>query len=232
MNPQGYFDSLKDKHITLVAFGDSITESNHWTHGQQNWAQLLESNLYHIFPKRATVINSGISGDSLPGCLERLDRDVLRFQPDIVLVSFGANDCRNEDSEGFRMMYRSMLKKILTAGAKVLTRTPTPWVNMEKGIPMTHRDDGSFVDLESYAKVICEVSKELDVICIDHYSMWMKSFASAYHGEMMLLMGNVIHPNGNGHRRMYYEIAPYFGLPPFHQNDFEHLLWREGEYRV
>lgn len=224
--------ALKEKHVTVVAFGDSITENNHWTLGYKNWVQLMESNFYSIFPKRATTINSGVSGDSLPGCLNRLERDVLRFQPDIVIVSFGANDCANEDPEGFRVMYRDLLKKLLEAGAIVVTRTPTPWVNMETGRIQTHRANGKIIDLERYSAVIREVSAELDVYCIDHYTLWMKSAESMYRGEMMMLMGNSTHPNGNGHRRMYHEIAPHFGMPPFFQNDFEHLLWRDGEYNV
>lgn len=232
MELKNALNTLKEKHVTVVAFGDSITENNHWTMGQQNWVQLLESNLYNIFPKRVTMINSGISGDSLPGCMERLERDVLRFQPDVVIVSFGTNDCSKEDPEGFRIMYRDLLKKLLAAGAIVITRTPIPMINMENGNVLTHRLNGTHIDLERYAAVIREVSAELDIACIDHYTLWMKSAESKYHGEMMMLMGNAIHPNGNGHRRLYHEIAPHFGLPPFHQHDFEHLMWHEKQYNV
>ena len=52
MELKNALNTLKEKHVTVVAFGDSITENNHWTMGQQNWVQLLESNLYNIFPKR------------------------------------------------------------------------------------------------------------------------------------------------------------------------------------
>lgn len=231
MNFATYFDDLKKKHIVLVAFGDSITENNHWVQGQQNWVQLLESNLYNIFPKRATVINSGLSGDSLPECMDRLERDVLRFQPDIVIVSFGANDVLKDQPEEFRKLYRILLKKLLDSGAKVVTRTPTPYISMENGKPVTTWN-GKHLNFAAYACAIREVSEELEVMCIDHFSMWMKSLESKYAGEMMMLMGNFIHPNGNGHRRMYYEMAPYFGLPPFHQNEFEHILWCEGEYHL
>lgn len=219
---------LKDRHITLVAFGDSITANTHWTGGMQNWVQLLESNLYQIFPKGSTVINSGVSGDSLPGCLNRMQRDVLRFDPDIVIVSFGQNDCINNAPEKFRIMYREMLERLKDSGALVVTRTPTPRVNMEDGTLLTLKNNSVFVDMERYSRVIREVSEELEICCIDHYSMWMRSFSSPYRGEMMLLMGNSIHPNGNGHRRMYHEMAPYFGLPIYHQENFEHLLKCEG----
>ena len=223
---------LKDKHVTLVAFGDSITENNNWTLGGRNWVQHLECHINSIFPHRTTVINSGVGGDSLPACFDRLDRDVLRFQPDIVIVSFGTNDCINEDPEGFRTMYRNLLNKIRNAGALVITRTPTPWLNMETGQQLTHRHNGKIIDLERYVSVIKEVSAELDIYCIDHYAYWMKSLKSMYHTEMVMLMGNSVHPNANGHRRLYYEIAPHFGLPQFAQGDFEHILWRDGDYQI
>ena len=232
MDLKNALNGLHDKHVTLVAFGDSITESNHWTLGAKNWVQLLESNLYCIFPKRATVINSGISGDSLPGCLNRLERDVLRFQPDIVIVSFGTNDCSKKDPEGFRELYRDLLQKICGTGAIVVTRTPTPVINMENGSIINLQESSPYHALERYVEVIREVSAELDVYCIDHYNSWMKSAGTKYRGEMMMLMGNSVHPNGNGHRRLYYELAPHFGLPPFHQNDFEHILWRNDDYNV
>lgn len=232
MDLKNALNALKEKHVTLVAFGDSITENNHWTLGLKNWVQLLESNLYCIFPKHPTVINSGLSGDSLPACLDRLERDVLRFQPDVVIVSFGTNDCVKKDPEGFRTMYRELLQKILATGAIVVTRTPTPLINMDNGSIVNLQENSPHCMLERYVEVIREVSAELDVYCIDHYAYWMKSASTKYRGEMMMLMGNTIHPNGHGHRRMYYELAPHFGLPPFHQEDFEHILWCNGDYKV
>ena len=226
-----YFASLEGKHITIVAFGDSITATTHWTHGAMNWVQLLEQNIGTVFRKGATVINSGVGGDNVPKGMARLEWDVLRFQPDIVIVSFGANDAKCCDLEEFRAQYQEMLSKIREQGALIVTRTPTPFINLNDGTELYEMPDlGKIVpyNVEGCADVVRELSKEMGILCIDHYASWKKSLQSIYHGEMMLMMGNSIHPNGEGHRRMYYELAPYFGLSEYFQNDFKNILIEEG----
>lgn len=47
-----------------------------------------------VFPYAPlNIINSGISGQSAPKGLSRLDRDVIRFAPDLAVINFGLNDC-------------------------------------------------------------------------------------------------------------------------------------------
>jgi len=42
--------------------------------------------------KPVNIINSGIGGDNAPGGLARIERDVLRHNPDLCVVNFGLND--------------------------------------------------------------------------------------------------------------------------------------------
>ncbi|MBU4211203.1 MAG: hypothetical protein KKD33_01315 [Verrucomicrobia bacterium] len=63
---------------------------------------------------------------------------------------------------------------------------------------------------------------------VDHYKLWTQSMKSRYAGEMVLLMGNAIHPNANGHRRLYAEIAPLFGAEVKFQYEWEHLLMMQA----
>jgi len=46
--------------------------------------------------KPVNIINSGIGGDSAAGGLARIERDVLRFMPDMCVVNFGLNDVNGE----------------------------------------------------------------------------------------------------------------------------------------
>jgi lysophospholipase L1-like esterase len=41
------------------------------------------------------VINAGVPGDTTASALERLERDVLAYSPDIVLITLGGNDLKN-----------------------------------------------------------------------------------------------------------------------------------------
>lgn len=50
---------------------------------------------------------------------------------------------------------------------------------------------------------------------------------SRYRGELVLLMGNYVHPNANGHLRLFKELAPYFGLESDLQCEISHLLDRQ-----
>ena len=43
-----------------------------------------------------SVVNAGVNGDSAAGGLARLDRDVLRFRPDLCVVNFGLNDVNGD----------------------------------------------------------------------------------------------------------------------------------------
>ena len=48
--------------------------------------------------------------------------------------------------------------------------------------------------------------------------------ASRYHGEMCMLMEDCMHPNANGHRRFYHELAPIFGADLSFQHEWQHIL--------
>ncbi len=55
--------------------------------------RVLQSRLEELFPNTTfSTINAGVSGGNVPQAIERLDRDVLRHTPDLVLVAFGLND--------------------------------------------------------------------------------------------------------------------------------------------
>jgi lysophospholipase L1-like esterase len=41
------------------------------------------------------VINAGVPGDTTARALQRLERDVLSYSPDLVLITLGGNDLKN-----------------------------------------------------------------------------------------------------------------------------------------
>lgn len=69
----------------IVAFGDSYTEG-------------YGARLDEAFPARLEaalgrpVVNKGVSGETAGEALRRLDRDVIRSTPDLVIVEFGVNE--------------------------------------------------------------------------------------------------------------------------------------------
>ena len=81
--------SLKDG-ARIVFFGDSITEGGLF---HKNYVQLVREDLARRFPKTSiSIVNAGISGDTVLDLNARLERDVLAKQPTLVFVYIGIND--------------------------------------------------------------------------------------------------------------------------------------------
>lgn len=127
--------------VVIVCLGDSVTHGCFevfWNEQgnldteyrvQCGYAKQLERTLCALYPAAApTVINAGISGDTATGALKRLDRDVLRFKPDLVTVNFGLNDCTEQDfDKNLRQYKKSMtaiFEKVLAAGSECMLVTP------------------------------------------------------------------------------------------------------------
>lgn len=69
----------------IVCHGDSLTEAADLD-PNYTWPRLLENRL------NLEVINSGIGGDTSGGLLGRFYPDVVRHQPDLVIILGGTND--------------------------------------------------------------------------------------------------------------------------------------------
>lgn len=69
----------------IVAFGDSYTEG-FGASEEQAYPALLSRALDR------TILNKGVSGQTAAEALRRLDRDVIRNNPDVVIVEFGVNE--------------------------------------------------------------------------------------------------------------------------------------------
>ena len=206
------------KHITLVALGDSNTEFNHWSNGR-NFLTMIACNAYTKF-KGITPVNSGHSGDDVKKALARLDRDVLRFHPDVVIVTLGTNDSNSSTLEEFKENYLKLLTILKENVPAVITRTSNPAIDMKTG----YEDPSWNASKPEFMAAIVEISNQLGIPCLDHYSLWKKSIECRYRGELIMLMGNGLHPNEFGHRRFYAELAPLLGLDSDFQCEYTHLL--------
>jgi lysophospholipase L1-like esterase len=69
----------------IVCFGDSLTAGTGAEPGE-DYPSILRAKV------GLPVINAGIQGDTTAAALERLDRDVLRRDPKIVIITLGGND--------------------------------------------------------------------------------------------------------------------------------------------
>jgi lysophospholipase L1-like esterase len=107
----------------IVFLGDSITQ-------QQLYTNYVESYLAARYPElELTFFNAGWGGDTAPGGLQRLDRDVLALAPTLVSICYGMNDGKYAALGGdveavFLAGMRGLVSRLRAAGARVVLLTP------------------------------------------------------------------------------------------------------------
>lgn len=105
---------FRDKKI--IAFGDSITEC------VGGWVEMLFAEF------GCDVINAGVGGDTTVHALNRIDSEVIEFDPDVVIVNFGMNDQAFEIDKNknivpideYEQNYRTIIQKLQDCGARVI----------------------------------------------------------------------------------------------------------------
>ncbi|MBQ7372208.1 MAG: SGNH/GDSL hydrolase family protein [Blautia sp.] len=219
LHPYGLDEKgLERRNPIIIAFGDSVTAGHFEFNGQQNKVlQMIQSgqitteqgveivDVRESYPEKfrnklidkfeltsVSMVNAGIAGDNLFSMQNRLHRDVIQIQPDLVLLNASLNwgiECG--DTSSFRQVLEKVVDQILVkTDADVILMTP----NME--IP------GPFVNkLSSLAeRVACirEVAKTKKICLADTYAVWEKYYTCGYPLEKLLANG-LNHPSAEAH---------------------------------
>ncbi len=115
--------------VRIVCLGDELTVSS--SDPAQKWPVLLQHALAEKFPS-VQVFNAGLPGSSTAFTLLRLERDLIPFQPNLVVFSAAfadATSIRHDDEEALQKLYEdtvALIKKCTELGAKILVWTPNP----------------------------------------------------------------------------------------------------------
>lgn len=118
-----------DKKKKILFFGDSITELGVKPNG---YIRVIED-MIRTEDKvtQYELIGKGIGGNKVYDLYLRMDDDVLKLQPDIVVVYIGVNDIWHKsmmgtgtDFDKFGKFYTALVKKLQVAGIKVILCTP------------------------------------------------------------------------------------------------------------
>lgn len=211
-------DGLELKNPLIVAVGDSVTaghfeplitpeemerrfkagivnpdEPGEVTDVLSSYVDRFRQKLVEKYEQTSvSVINSGIAGDTILGIERRLDRDVLRYQPDLVIVNASLNwreDCgSNED-------YYTALKAV-TSRIKNGTRADIILMTPNTALPTPF--DHPHSTLDERVEIIRKVAKELSVCLADIYKVWNAYIDAGYPVEALLANG-ANHPSAVGH---------------------------------
>ncbi len=185
-------------NVTIVAFGDSITAGYAVRRGFPSfWRQMLAEE----YPEASiNMVNSGISGDTSMDGLARLDWSVLSYEPDLVTINFGINDCvLGLALEDFEMNLVEMIRRIRSGpNSEILLLSSQP---LE-----TPPYDRLVLD---YYQAVQRVAAEMDVGFVDVCGAWM---ARVQEGTLLssLILPGLDHPNEAGYRIIAEELMKLF----------------------
>lgn len=208
--PENFYSKLENGYtVTVVFLGDSTTEQNETTEGELNHVGLLTEWLYEKYPEQFTVVNAGVSGNSIVQMRDRLQIDVLSKNPDMVIISSGLNDSSGTlkiSLDEYEKTYRSVIDEILASGdIEVILRTPNLTMNS-----MTN-------DLmETYIEATKKLAEKYELGYFDFYSL-EKSAISENEIDQSKLMKDTVHPNANGQEYIFENFKSYFEKEIFKQ---------------
>ena len=223
-------DRRSCKPITIAFIGDSVTQGCFECYMKTETAleTVFDYNnaystrvgeiLHILYPSaQVNIINSGISGDNAPGGLARLERDVLAYDPDLCIVSFGLNDSVNgkEGLENYTSALEGMFSALKDRGCEtifltenVMCTTTSPHLKEEKFISLSKafsevQNSGILHEYFDAAKSVC--SKYGVVVC-DLHTVWEK-LISAGVNTTELLSNKLNHPIREIHYYMAMKIV-------------------------
>lgn len=111
----------------LVMFGDSLTYG-YGVYKKDSVAALLQNSFADF-----NIINSGANGDTTREALVRLKKDVLDYNPHIITILFGSNDCAPSEYSyvtvfEFEKNLDTIIKSIYSQNSKaeIILITPPP----------------------------------------------------------------------------------------------------------
>ncbi|MBN2416289.1 SGNH/GDSL hydrolase family protein [bacterium] len=198
----------------IVFLGDSITSQGVAPGG---YVTLTAREVYRTFPDSTVLVyGAGISGNKVPDCLERLDRDVLSKKPTVVFIYIGINDVWHWEwgsgtgEDAYRSGLGELVRRIQAAGARVVLATPSVIGEKTDG---SNRFDSM---LDQYAAITRDIAGSTGARLLD-----LRQLFHAYleehnpaDSETGILTRDGVHLNDNGNRFVAEQVMRVLGLDP------------------
>ncbi len=207
----------------IIMFGDSTTAPRG---SLKVYSTRVETALQSI-GSSLSVHNAGIPSNTTVQAVKRLQDDVLRFNPRIVVMQFGINDSAVDvwqkppgtkprvSLEAFISNYRAMISAAQKQGAKVILMTTNPlrWTSKLRelyGKPPYHAEaeDGfESLNLTSYNEALRKLAAELHVPLVDVHAAY-PAFAAKHQTTIDDMLSDGMHPGDAGHQLVAELLVP------------------------
>jgi lysophospholipase L1-like esterase len=177
-----------------VFAGDSITHGALHTWGSRDYTELFsERRRYEMDRGRDLIIKTAISGWTTKLIRNDIDWHILQFQPDVVSIMIGMNDCTlgHEGLPAFEDNYRYILDRVM--------ENPKTSVILHTMNPIWKEAVERYEYLPAYVEVVRKVAQERKLPLIDHWTEWTCAIEEMPRRQSFW-MNDSLHPNSFGHR--------------------------------
>lgn len=188
--------------INIVIFGDSVSHgaiSGYNDYDNVYWNRLRRKFNEYRDTVPVNMINSAIGGTTSTESVARIESQILKHEPDMVIVCFGLNEV-NRPLEDFMSSLKTIFSKCMNAGAEVIYMTPnmlntyvaegTREMHLEYAAKMAHCQTSGIMDNYIYSAI--NLAKEMGVAVCDCYSEWKK--LAQTQDTTQLLANKINHP--------------------------------------
>lgn len=203
-------------HLRIVVFGASNTERH--VPGI-HWSDVFELGLRARYSRKFQLINAGLCGGCTRNALARFERDVLFYQPDIVIITFGGNDCnpapeRFVPENEFIGNLKLIADRLTGQGAEVVFQSYYKMIYEE----MEPRRAANF---ECYMNLEREFAVQNNCNFIDQYALFDRIDRKL---RLFKLMYDAMHLNEDGNILFGLNTLRYFDVKFESINDNGRLL--------
>ena len=165
--------------LIILALGDSLTEGL-GVDNNANYPAQLQTRLQELGYKDIKVINSGLSGETSTGLVNRLDW-VLQTKPDVTILTIGANDAiRGIDVATVEANIRTAVKRLQDNDSVVILGGMQIYDNLGSDY------------VKSFAAIYPRVAKDMNLTLIPF-------FLDGVGGDPKLNQADAIHPTKEGY---------------------------------
>ncbi|MBE7031255.1 MAG: GDSL family lipase [Ruminococcaceae bacterium] len=208
-------DIYENPAVTIAFLGDSVTQGCFDCYALSPTAiqtYFDAENAYHtkvrkilsmLYPEAVVnIINAGLSGGSATNGVKRLERDVLRYCPDLCVVCFGLNDCGSSDVETYSNAMGEIFDRLQEKGIEVILLTPNMMCTevschlenkLLREVAETVSKNQNEGKLETFLEAAKAVAASKNIPVCDCYAKW-KALNEGGVNTTDLLSNHINHP--------------------------------------
>ncbi|WP_309127322.1 SGNH/GDSL hydrolase family protein [Microbacterium sp.] len=196
--------------LNWVFTGDSITHGLVHTHGGRSYVEhlheLIRGDLGRV---QDVVVNTAISGWRAVMLLEDFDRRVAAWQPHVVSLMIGTNDC--SDAGVFPVIEPSEFAASVTEFvSRVRAQGAIPVLMTQPAIDIANSPERARI--ADFAQAVRDVAAEEQTILVDQFARFAELGAGRPGGIAWGLLNDPFHPNEAGHAVLALELAGALGF--------------------